>query len=559
MPKGMKLNDHEILDMHELLDGLVENNLSTEQRERLEEWLTHSDEARRQYVAYLDMSASLTHYAEERVSDETPEVAEFSLGKKLVQFITPWIPLAALVLFGLYVYFGYQTQDSLVPIKKFVEADMAPDIPGYGLGEEETVAVLTRGVGLSWDRTTNFRPLVGESLPASSLRIAQGIAQLELVDGATLILEGPIEYELVHGNAGLLKRGKLRAHVPKVAVGFTVGLPRGDVIDLGTDFGIEVHEDQSAELYVYRGRVRYQGLDLAGNHVSEDLVSNQAIYLSADGVPAPLDMPTSSYLGTKDLANRSLEQSQHRRSEWETFSRKLFSKPSTLLYYGFENHAKWDRVLKDETNRNDGAGNGAVIGCNWAQGRWPGKGALQFSRANDRVCLNLPGELSSLTMAAWVKLDGLSTPVYPLIFTRPFQKGSLGWSVNREGKLVLQVRVDGNRVVNYHSAVALPKEKFGRWVHLATSYDSSNKWVSHYVNGRSFSREKIVIPQPLSLKKGLLGYSQDFPPYPKGIALHGSIDEFAIFDSAWDEDKVRELYEIGTPYESSNLLLPAYP
>jgi hypothetical protein len=555
----MKLSDQELLELHELLDGLVENNLSAEQRERLEGLLTHSDYARRQYVAYLDMSASLAHYAEERVSDETSEVVKFSLGTRLVQFITPWLPLAALVLFGFYVYFGYQAHDPLVLEKELVEAEISPVARGYEMRDEETVAVLTRGVGLIWDRSANFRPSVGESMPASSLKILQGIAQVELVDGATLILEGPIEYELVHGNAGLLKKGKLRAHVPKVAVGFTVGLPRGDVIDLGTDFGIEVHEDQAAELYVYRGKVRYQGVDFAGNHVSEDLVSNQAIYLSADGLSTPLDMPTGSYLGTKDLASRSLEQSQRRRSEWENFSRKLFSKPSTLLYYGFENHAKWDRVLKDETNRNDGAGNGAVIGCNWAQGRWPGKGALQFSRANDRVCLNLPGELPSLTMAAWVKLDGLSSPVYPLIFTRSFQKGALGWSVNQEGKLVLQVRVDGNRVVNYHSAVALPKEKFGRWVHLATSYDSSNKWVSHYVNGRSFSREKMVIPQPLSLKKGLLGYSQDFPPYLKGTALHGSIDEFAIFDSAWDEDKVRELYEMGTPYESSNLLLPAYP
>ena len=555
----MKLTDQETLELHELLDGLVENNLSAEKRKKLEEWLTHSDEARRQYVAYLDMSASLAHYAEERVSDDTPEVVKESLGTKLVQFVSPWLPLAALVLFGIYIYFGYQAHDPLVPEKKIVGAEISPVVPGYGLRNVETVAVLTRGVGLSWDRSANFRPSVGASLPASSLKIAQGIAQVELVDGATLILEGPVEYELIHGNAGSLKRGKLRAHVPKVAVGFTVGLPRGDVIDLGTDFGIEVHEDQSAELYVYRGKVRYQGVDLTGNHVSEDLVSNQAIYLSSDGVSSPLDMPTGSYLGTQDLASRSLEQSQRRRSEWMKFSRQLFSKPSTLLYYGFDNHAKWDRVLKDETNRDDGAGNGAVIGCNWAQGRWPGKGALQFSKANDRVCLNLPGELSSVTLAAWVKLDELTSPVYPLIFSRPSQRGALGWSVNQAGKLVLQVRVDGKRVVNYLSAVALPKEKLGRWVHLATSYNSSEKWVSHYVNGRSFSREKMEVSQPLSFRKGLLGYSQEFPPYQKGTALNGCIDEFAIFDSAWDEDRVRELYEMGTPYENANLLLPAYP
>ena len=73
------------------------------------------------------------------------------------------------------------------------------------------------------------------------------------------------------------------------------------------------------------------------------------------------------------------------------------------------------------------------------------------------------------------------------------------------------------------------------------------------------SVEKIDISLPLSLKKGLIGYSQDFHPYRKGIALKGCMDEFAIFDDAWEEAQVRELYEVGTPYLLKNSLISHNP
>ena len=116
------------------------------------------------------------------------------------------------------------------------------------------------------------------------------MAQVEFVDGAVVVLEGPADYELVHGNGSHLRLGKLRAHVPKVAVGFTVGLPLGEVVDLGTDFGIEVHPDSSAEVFVYNGKIKYQGQDIFGNQVSKDLTSRQAIHIRSDGEIYPLEI-----------------------------------------------------------------------------------------------------------------------------------------------------------------------------------------------------------------------------------------------------------------------------
>ena len=68
-----------------------------------------------------------------------------------------------------------------------------------------------------------------------------------------------------------------------MAVGFSVDLPMGKVIDLGTDFGIHAHEDGSAEVYVYRGKVKYQGNDITGHEVTYELSGGEALYLDKGG------------------------------------------------------------------------------------------------------------------------------------------------------------------------------------------------------------------------------------------------------------------------------------
>ena len=128
----------------------------------------------------------------------------------------------------------------------------------------------------------------------------------------------------------------------------------------------------------------------------------------------------------------------------------------------------------------------------------------------------------------------------------------MGWSVSQEGKLVLEVN-SGDGFESYESAVAFAPDRMGAWAHLATSYDSRKKWVTHYVNGRAFSRERLDRVQALSLKKGLLGHFQAFPARNPNLSLKGCIDEFAIFDSAWDEGRIRQLYEVGCPREVGNL------
>ena len=61
------LTDQELLELHELLDSLVENNLPKAKLVRLKKWIADNDFVRREYVKFMDLNPSLRHYAEELV------------------------------------------------------------------------------------------------------------------------------------------------------------------------------------------------------------------------------------------------------------------------------------------------------------------------------------------------------------------------------------------------------------------------------------------------------------------------------------------------------------
>ena len=549
----MKMFDEEVLELHELFDGLVENNLSIKQKARLQFLLENSEDARTQYVLFMDLSSSLRHYAEELVSDdfEVENVTE-EFGSKVVRFSRHFLALAALLIFGLFLFPTF---------KAFflAENDSSPEAPlAQSLSAPEpmvdTVAVLTKLVGLKWAEDAGFRPELGNTLEPSSLKIEDGLAQIEFIQGSAVILEGPIDFDIINPNEGTLREGKLRANVPRVARGFTVNLPKGRIIDLGTEFGLNVHSGGSSEIFVYRGKVLYEGQ--AGNDelITREISGGEALFIDPYGYPNWIEMPSEGFMSAADLAFRSMEKAQQRHSAWVELSKEIANDPNAVVYYNFDNHSPWSRVLRDEVNPDGTSGNGAIIGCKWSEGRWAGKGALGFNRKNDRVRMVLPDQLDAVTLSAWVKIDSLDYEMAPILFAEPVRPGAVSWFVSQQGQLVFQVR-NGKGADQFVSAVAFRKERFGRWTHIATTYDPKQKMVSHYVNGRPFSRERLNAPIRLHFGKSMLGHSLA----SKNRVFKGSIDEFALFDATYDEFAVRRIYEIGCPYEATNLFAPTIP
>ena len=116
------------------------------------------------------------------------------------------------------------------------------------------VATMTSGTDCRWD--ASMEPIRdGEPLKPRRLSLTSGVAHLTFNDGARVLLEGPCQFDLRTAGSGFLKAGRLVAHVPPSAVGFTVATAAAEIIDLGTEFAVEVDEEQNAEVHVFTGAV----------------------------------------------------------------------------------------------------------------------------------------------------------------------------------------------------------------------------------------------------------------------------------------------------------------
>lgn len=100
------------------------------------------------------------------------------------------------------------------------------------------------------------RPLRwGDELRQESLVLDSGVVELAFRNGATLVAEGPARLDLTSAGHVMLHQGKVSAHVPQSAVGFTVETIAGNIVDRGTSFGVKASLAGLVETHVFEGRV----------------------------------------------------------------------------------------------------------------------------------------------------------------------------------------------------------------------------------------------------------------------------------------------------------------
>lgn len=87
------------------------------------------------------------------------------------------------------------------------------------------------------------------------INLNSGLLVLEFQSGAQVTLQGPVEASPISGNAIRLVSGGMSATIPESARGFTVHTNSGDIVDLGTEFGVFAREDGSLETHVFKGEV----------------------------------------------------------------------------------------------------------------------------------------------------------------------------------------------------------------------------------------------------------------------------------------------------------------
>ena len=566
----MRLSDDEILKFDELVNSLVEGSITETEREKLEEWLILSKAARRRYIKFMDMNASLHHYAAEfqgAIPDDDPEGYSPDTQSGTV---IPQTVLKSLVAIAAAVVLGFVALNFLPrPGQPKPEVDTEPEstqlpIPS-SLPMLDGVAILTQAWGLEWD-DPDAAVKTGRELPKGVIELAAGLAQLEFKSGAIVIIEGPARFDLQSKDSAFCHYGKIRAIVPEQATGFQISAQQLEVIDLGTEFGMNVSSTGEIEVVVYEGKVELHKNEAKPGDVPEmevsELNAGESVFVDSKGKLVKIDMPKSEFIGAAGLAERSIEELQARYSRWVEHSQEMREDERLLLYYTFDNEQAWSRNVTDQALNKARSSNGALVGCEWVQGRWPGKGALHFKRGSDRVRIDIPGQHQSMSFAAWVRLDRLNYTTTSLFLCASENPGTPHWQIDNEGRMLLSIKGPARRQrLNLRNPPSTPKQpeswvyqtdkvlhnRLGEWSHLVTVYDHQKNVVRHHVDGRKVHEQKLSSKTKFSIDKAELG---NWPKPDKGhpsTNLRGRIDELAIFNSALSEEEISGYYDVGRP------------
>jgi hypothetical protein len=545
----------------ELVSELTDGSLSATGRDRLRQLLAENPDALDWYSQWMDLHSllylDLQHPSESVITPQLtptltlvdkPDARKGRPRWKRTLAAAVFTAIAASLLITMYTPDAAPQRD-VAAIRHQQLHEPAPEkIEEFQRDRKDAVAVLSQAADAAWP---DGIPLdVGSPVPSGRFEIESGLVQLDFLSGANLVVEGPAELDLLSNMLVVCRRGKVRAHIPPQAHGFTIDTPRHRTVDLGTEFAINVNDDQLTEVHVLDGEVELYDLDAKNEAVNRrNLLLGHGVRALPDGEVSDIDADAEKFIGAEEMLSRSMAQSASRYAKWRELSDRTRQNPDVVAYYSFEDHQPWQRMVQNDGPLTDPGLTGALVGCRWAEGRWPGKDALEFKSTEDRIRLNIPGEYKSITLACWVRVDGFDRWLSSLLLTDGHNLGEVHWQFTETGQLLLGVKAELNESQEYLTDTVLRPVDLGRWVHLACVYDAPNEEVVHYVDGRRVSTIPIILHTPLRFGAAEIGnwVPEDLSDH-RIRSLNGRMDEFVLLKTTSSDEEIRAMYEAGRPH-----------
>lgn len=254
------MTDAETLELTDLCNALADDRLDSTHRARLNEVLATSDEARRFYVRFAAMNASLCDYAGEAQTD-----APAPPKPKLIRHPMAWWIGIGAVAASIALIFSLREK-----------TDDAPP----------SVAWLTGAKDARWSEVSGPQP--GDALERGRrLELASGLAEVTFDSGARVVLEGPASLDVESAWAASLNSGTLTASTPNEAAGFRVANPAVAVTALGGDVRISTDRSGGAEVVALDGAAEAAAPGRAEKHL---LKSKQARRFAGGSVQPVSDL-----------------------------------------------------------------------------------------------------------------------------------------------------------------------------------------------------------------------------------------------------------------------------
>ncbi len=558
-----------------LIFQLIDQTISAEDFDRLQDAIEQSDEVRVEYLTAVSLCESLSDIAADEgdsagnskpATVQTP--SEFKLSdwqSNRILADSRWartfaVASAILIVGAAAFWFGHR--DGARQQEQTADGREATGTNSESESVMAGHATLRRSVDVRWaEKSESYRE--GDVLPAGLLQFDEGVAEIDFFCGATLIVEGPASLNVESDWSVQVTSGRLRANVPPAARGFVVKAAGSEIVDLGTEFALDVGAE-NAHVEVIDGEIELRGGEHDGNH----LITGQKRWLKgADGGEDSLT--GLSTIG--DVRRRRDTAQSERFAQWKTHSQQLRADKRLIAYYPILESNSGRQVPNQSAagSERDGQTVGLV---DRVAGRFGTKtSGFEFDRPGSRVRVRIDGEFQAFTFACWVKIDSLEHRYNALFMGDGYENGEPHWQIRDDGRLMFSVMVDDSqdiRVSNsfdekvvrdaglhrvYFTEPFWDVSKIGQWFHIASVYDPVGRQVVQYVNGEELSREAIVDKFHIStLRIGpaeIGNWGQPFRKTPWFAVrnLNGAIDELAIFDAALTPEETQDLYKQGRP------------
>jgi hypothetical protein len=423
------------------------------------------------------------------------------------------------------------------------------------------VGRLTQTVDAQWE-SADGDIVVGSELRAGPLKLTKGLAEILFEDGATVILDAPVECILESPHQMYIAAGKAVASIHGTdKTAFVIRSPYGTVVDYGTEFGVQVGSGQ-IETLVFQGSVALRdGDDPIKFSNTLNLKAGEGGRVKLDRKPEKEQIDHSQFIRNDEFNIRyqaSIGSPYHR---WLANSYQLRRDPDLVTYYTFEKDLNFPSRIANKANITKGLFDvdmNAIPGQQrptWTSGRWDQKEALKFDRQQSQY-LKVIGasplyQNGPITLAAWIKCSG-ETDGGHILSNRMENLGSCnyqfgykvrkpdGYNVERPNLIQLARKMSKDDDQQIYSPILNADPD---WLFIAVTHDQHT--VSFYQNGKlvhSQAWEVQLNPVEADLwigSDGSTGYLDRF--------FNGVMDELVILKRVLNPNDIREMYESGKP------------
>ena len=535
--------------LHRLISAWLDGRITEDDSSAIQEMLRSSKAARDEFSRWTQLDAALRETTERGAETAAPEKI-VPLPAPAVRFRSlGWLAAAAsfAALLGITALWMHDRRHVAPPQL----SSRAPEQTNAGC------AILTRATEAEFADAAGLR--VGDTIRPGALRLTRGAAQIEFFSGASMILQAGASLELVSPWEAICRAGKVTVRVPPPAQGFKLRTAGMELVDLGTEFGVDAEANGAAEVHVFEGKVEAH----PENAPTQLLSTGQSLRREEDRTLSAGDARPEDFPSIGQMNAISASRAQARYDAWWQHMQDVQRDPRLIACYLFKHWQddRWDRLVNNFTEPRMPSRAGGAVGVKWTEGRWPMKDALEFKSPGDRVRVNLGKDIySAITLAAWVRVDGLDRKYNALLLTDGYDPGNPHWQICEDGSLMFSIAylASGDPSVNkknnqiYYSPRVFDLANQRRWHHVAVTFDNQSGEAVQYLDGQEISREVSTFHQP--------GRPIEFGPCEIGNwglptqghqfpirNFNGRVDEFLIYKAALTSAEVHELFEAGKP------------